>query len=202
MDIDVKIIHGPIYAPRGKFELYIAWKTTVETGYVVQQIVRDSETHVAGASAPITSGKSYWEAWRIRDGVVLPHFVIPQGIVNDYFNHGERASDTWGRWRIDTDVYYMSDEGFKESEWIKSVKTVGGAGCLYHRDTRPNPDLMSDCILSRYNGGYWNSLAGTVWYHQPGKPAVWPPLPRRPGDPAPPRPARTGLLPQHGLGKT
>jgi hypothetical protein len=88
----------------------------------------------------------------------------------------------------------MDVDSFVESEWIKNPQTVGGAGCLYHRQTRPNPDSTTDVLLSRYHEGHWNALAGTAWHHQPARPTVWPPLPARSGDPAPPRPPRPQVV--------
>jgi hypothetical protein len=177
MQVNYKTITGPLFQPRGKFALSIQWTPAPGRGYIIQHVARSTTTHNGLNALGVTSSSDYWEAWHATENGVFARLLTPQGIVNDYFSCGEKALNTWGHWEIVGDVYWMDEESFVSSEWIKSVATVGGAGCLYHRPSRPNPDSMSDLLHSRFHEGYWNALNGTNFYHVAAKPAIWPPTP-------------------------
>lgn len=177
MQVNYKTISGPLFQPRGKFALSIQWTPDPGRGYIIQHVVRSTTTHTGLNAVGVTTSSDYWEAWQATENGVFARLLTPQGVVNDYFSCGEKPLNTWGNWEIVGDVYWMDEESFVSSEWIKSVATVGGAGCLYHRPSRPSPDAMSDLLFSRFHEGYWNALSGTPAYHVAAKPNVWPPTP-------------------------
>jgi len=158
---------GPTYNPHGEYAHWIAWQTAGRDGFIVQLIYRESQWQDAAGHHQSTS-KRYWEAWRVdSNGLIFPTKQLSQGKVNDYFGHTGKGPDTKGDWEITGLVYWLIADGFVDSEWTKTASPSGsGAGILYCRESNPNADILDTPILSRREGGVWNSTATGTHAHK------------------------------------
>jgi len=156
------------YGDKGSFDWGIKWQTNAKNGWIIQKIQNTYNlTDCTGKKLAVYDHpimRTYWEAWEVKDGVVLDggrdrwaQGEIGQEILDKPIDEGYK-----GFCSIDGTVYFSPT--IDKKIW-KRREDLGG---LYARFT--DPSITSPVKMTRRAAGTLSTCGATsTWYHKPAK---------------------------------